>query len=364
VAGLIARHNTQRDEVSLADLVEEVRLCIGRYKQAAGLRPTAPRSSKRREFRTGSLTVLESAKAWAYSELLARDAFESADVRYFWTERLRRRWLTPDEADAFLSSPAIRLVHWFYLQRAAVDLVALQSEFTERRLQPDGSWRAEVHVSGFDQPFSISGSILPGEGASGIIVNDLVEGHQMAKVRNATGFVYDVGCWDGSTLDDLRQRAQRLCTKYGWEEYSAIWFMLTAQAPLVAPLTGSISNDLTGRINLLVSPWISDQTLLSHVRQMRLAALGRKTSRTNSISIEVFTLVERETNRAGGARPTWEELRQRWNEIVRLDHQFKETSQIRRRYAQAERVMRRYGIAADARGLGRWEKLRDQKNEG
>jgi len=276
---------------------------------------------------------------------------------------LGQRWLTPEQADSFLTSPAIQLVQWFALQEAGFDLVGVKSEFTEQELQSDGTWRASVRVAGRAQPYTVAGNILPGKGR-GIISGNIVIGHKLALVRSANGIAYNVGYWDGSTLDDLQKRAHVLCEKYGWEEYSAIWFMLTAQAPLVPPLTGSISNDLTGRIKLTVAPWISDQSLLSHMRQMRLAALGRKTLRTNPISFEVFTLVERETNLAGGRKPTWEMLRQRWNERVPPGNQFKDASQIRRRYGQAERVLRRYGIAADARGLGRWENLRDQESEG
>jgi hypothetical protein len=149
-----------------------------------------------------------------------------------------------------------------------------------------------------------------------------VEGDQLAFVRNVRGVVFNVGYWAASTLDELCKRAVPLKEMYGWEEYEAIWFMLTAQAPLVRPLTGRVSEDLTGRLQLTVSPWISDRSLLATMRQMRIAALGRTTLRTNALSFEVFAFVERATTLGGGVQLRWELLRRLWNTSVGEEHQF------------------------------------------
>lgn len=358
IGAAIERYETQRDDVAFEDLVEDVRRLLRAYRRAAGLRSTAPRSAERRVFRRGQFSTLESAKALAYSEALASIAFQSYEAQRFWTECLRRRWLTPEEADQFYASPAVRLVPFWHFVGSKVDLPGLRSEFVQRELRGDGSWTVEVVLGATGERFSVNGSILPGHGPSGIVSAGFIEGHAMAKVRSAKGNVWDAGYWTGSLLDELCGWSARLAERIGWEECEASWFLLTGYAPHFKPMTGQIANDFSGRITINVSPWVSDQTLLHFMRQMRLAALGKVSPRTSAVSFDVFTFVTRAETVRGGETPKWRALLEEWNVTVATQYRFRDVKQMRARYTQALRVIRRYVLAAQARGLGRMEMRR------
>ena len=91
------------------------------------------------------------------------------------------------------------------------------------------------------------------------------------------------------------------------------------------------------------------------VSELRFVTLGRRPPRAAPKNLEVYALVERASIAAGGRRPKWRDLMEKWNANVRPQNRYHDVGSFSRDYRRAKRVIVRDLVAAEAGGLGRFE---------
>lgn len=123
----------------------------------------------------------------------------------------------------------------------------------------------------------------------------------------------------GTTLERLRLLAADLAQRYGWSPGQAVVFVLTGIMPRhalvrtrreVRPLQPA-----TSRIELSVDPSVTPEELAEYYRASRRRMMPRR--RHRPMSRKTLTLVVFAAEREG---ETWGEMRERWNQAVRVQH--------------------------------------------
>lgn len=151
-----------------------------------------------------------------------------------------------------------------------------------------------------------------------------------------------VPVWSGSPLDDLLALGRALIGRFPWTLEEAIWFVLTDDVPYVSPicLTGAdaMRSEWAGSlIGMAMAPWVSDESLLKHVRQLRKALLNGKANRPYEPST-LAVLPFAEERRRG--RKTWDAIRVEWNAQNPETASFPDASSLRRAYLRGRSSVR------------------------
>jgi hypothetical protein len=143
-----------------------------------------------------------------------------------------------------------------------------------------------------------------------------------------------------SVLGSLYSTVQNLLKNYPWFEESAAWFLLTGDAPYVAPMTmrGKYRGPLTfgpypstgfsyGLVTLTMEPWVSADTVQRVYRDIQRQWLGGDNRPVGEKNRRLFSFV---TERVGSVSLQAEEKRRLGKELVtEWDRQYSQDKERR-----------------------------------
>src|SRR5215216_5628760 len=245
------------------------------------------------------LSAYEVERAEIFSAYLADMAADEDAARRFRSRNLDNRLLTPRRAWSLLRSPfaAHSPREWFKVgkvplndhsyrvlergrdEKGPYSRVETQSQLKgavtlrDRRPLEPGPWMVDEkkhRKREFDDATQQiqSWQILPFPGEDGETHRTLV--------------------LSGSVLGDLVSKARELLRHYPWFEEDAVWFLLTGEAPYVAPMTMRAKfsgrntflpypngNYKYGLIALTIEPWISAETVKGVYQDLQRQFLGK-----------------------------------------------------------------------------------------
>jgi len=286
-------------------LAEPVRRTKRRRKVAAagsGTHFLEPRLLKREEARRDALT-----------RYFARDAARHPSVQEFRSEVLDNRSLSPEQARAWLESPAVRMFPLDKFRSAGIrpgkhSASLVSHESTAKR------YRACVRVNPGGQIWHYVEALHPPKEPWDAIA---VDGSYTFSIKANVGWAQgryrrrSVLHWLLSTAAKMAERG------YGWDSESYPWFILTAQAPRALAVEGSwsLTTAATNRnasINLKIAPWMSANTVLAAYRNVQKDLLTGHNRPVSERRLALFRFVTDHTN-DDGSIPPWHEIMARWN---------------------------------------------------
>lgn len=283
------------------------------------------------------LTPYEEDRTHAYSAYLARRAGERVDVKKYRHTILKGTLLTRTEAVAFVESPALRCLSRWECELGNIPLVGHTAEVVgeEAKIMPNGKLRRSVRllVDGITRRANL---FVERRERPPIVQYDTgVEDDEKIYVQNHI-------VWKGSVVDELRRLSDRLVLEYGWEQMTAIRFILTGTPPLIQPIEGSVRQWKRvlgrGEITLTLQPWLSEESIVQAYREGQRRLLGdRKKPWVSPRNLRIFRFVEERTDSTTGRRPKWRVLMQEWNNTCDPEDHVKEYRHFAEYYKRAER---------------------------
>jgi len=273
----------------------------------------------------------ERARAVALYEYFARLADSDEYVQEFRREALSDRRLTWEQAHAFVTDELNRRITTVYLRNRGLSPATCVSRVTERgQRERDGRLRNYVTfaIDGLEKPVTLEHAAdrrLPSS-----VLQYPGEGETVAWV------VVD----QDSVLDDLVVISRRLCNRYPWEPYQAVWWVLTGAGPLWWPVRRRFRRRHTDAfryqaITLTIEPWVSSKTVERAYRQAQERMLrGRDNRPVSTRNLEAFRFCVAHLN-VDEELPPWSELAKEWNAACPKDR-FKNGTALARVY---ERVL-------------------------
>jgi hypothetical protein len=236
--------------------------------------------------------VMERSKV--FSECLAREAISVgairrtaeglkrvySDVKGFRVRYLNDQLLSPQQARELLTSPVAAYWHLEQFRRYGAPIVGHVYEVKEDHSGDRGPYPlVEVPVDGSDsksfhdrRPVATGPWEIPDKPedarSNGGLKRELRAPTGSWKVLafpGEDGYTHRVLVLPRSVLGDLHAEVSRLIQRYPWEEADVAWFVLTGEAPWVAPLTwqfrgiGKQHSEASfsyGFITLKIEPWV------------------------------------------------------------------------------------------------------------
>jgi hypothetical protein len=351
--GLVAEVMQRR--ALFRDLLDEAK-DSSEYWKAVGARKLPPgrRPQEIREHYEVELGEYENERAAALSEVLAQKAAMHHAVVRFRKEILGGRLLGPDEAHAFVTSPAVRFFWrpWFEeweipLLRHDARIDSQDEDHHELGVNVlKSGFRPEIdrYVSVFLDPPGITKSVLHGPPTirvpAGLAVDKRYLGHEEhdgVTVESpevvfpfpSNGAIRKVRALPGSLLSELHDLSGLLVELYDWRQEQAGWFVLTGETPRIEPITVSASL-LTGyrriapvwTVSLEVAPWVDAKEVTRIYREIQKQILQGDNSRVKVRNLAILRFVTAQTA-AQGKRPPWRTLLERWNETYPEQHEWR-----------------------------------------
>ena len=243
------------------DLIDEARGLPENWKVVGARRlPPGRRPQEIKEHFNVELGEYENERVAVLSEVLAQRAAWQPALLRFRRKVLGDRLLAPEEAYAFMTSPAVRFFcyEWFEeweipLLEHDAKIVARDEDYLELRTLWKTGFRAGIdrYVSVFVDPPGITKSVLRGPATirvpDGLAVHKQYLGHteqddiavESPEVvlsfpwRNA---IRKVRALPFSLLSELYDLSGLLVELYGWKEEEASWFVLTGETPRIEPI--------------------------------------------------------------------------------------------------------------------------------
>jgi hypothetical protein len=253
----------------------------------------------------------ERERARVRSEYLAVQAGRDPDVERFRREILGGRTLTTDEAYSLLTSEPAAFLSQAAFAEHGIPILGHQA----RRLRA-GAGGALVervwHIEWTDGSCEAACSCEP--------VRQVGPGHirrEPLSFPTPQGGKHLVVVYPGAVLDELREIGEDLARRYGWPIARATWFVLTREAPWVAPIRSDIDQSYHGdhiscRIVVSSEPWVRANTQNRFFRDAQQAVLGKENRSLARRSLELFRFVILE-HALTGNWPGWREVMRRWN---------------------------------------------------
>jgi hypothetical protein len=236
--------------------------------------------------------VMERSKV--FSECLARETISMgairrtaeglkrvyAGVKGFRVKYLNDQLLSPEQARELLTSPVAAHWHLEQFRQYGVLVVGHTYEVKEGHRDDRGLYPlVEVPVDGSDvksfhdrRPLVTGPWEIPDKPedarSNGRLKRELKTPTGSWKVLafpGEDGYTHRVLVRPRSVLGDLHAEVSRLIQRYPWEEANVVWFVLTGEAPWVAPLTWqfrgvdkhhSEASFSYGFITLKIEPWV------------------------------------------------------------------------------------------------------------
>jgi hypothetical protein len=124
-----------------------------------------------------------------------------------------------------------------------------------------------------------------------------------------------------SPLRGLARWADFLALEYPWSQSQAAWFLLTGEAPLIAPVTAIIDGPDTCRsfalkISVTAMPHVSRDSVADTYEAAKRWALGTRSGQLPSVRRQMMADYVERLATAEGKRPTWKEAQRRWNLVA------------------------------------------------
>jgi hypothetical protein len=267
----------------------------------------------------------------AFAEVMARDASKNEQVVSFRRDYLGGRVLTPDQAHAFLESPAARyFVIELFLKlhiSAAEHRAEIMGHYERVRDAPnDVDHRVTVRVD----PPGVTRRVRYARRECPVVDGDQIDVRHCAfkdttrmamktpdevllRYRDRDGLGEVAHIWPESVLDELRHRSSMLAEAYSWKEEDMVWFLLTGEPPQFSALTLRVrmaAGNLT-TVTMTAAPWVSAKTIEKNFQKVQKQVLVKGNHALSLRSIAVLRFVERNI-RERGKRPPWKELLDRW----------------------------------------------------
>jgi hypothetical protein len=244
-------------------------------------------------------------RAEVLSEYLAKLAAINPEVVQFRNDVLTGELLTPEEARAFLSSPATR-----YLKRDTWQIYGIPARHTATLLDEsygsteDGSFHwvrlrtdppGEEHTVSIPNPQSNDSLYLAENGRD-----------------------KRIAFWPSSVLGELRGLCKGLTKVHPWDIDQATWFVLTGETPFVRPIRAKKQEtwQTDGRayttISLTVQPWVPPEDVETVYRQLQKQVIGGAHGRVSDKNLNLLRFVIERADGSGNL-PKGEVLVKDWD---------------------------------------------------
>jgi len=289
-----------------------------------------------------ALTEYEVGRAQALAEYHAKFASAQRKVRDFRDDILKGRLLTPEEADAFVTSVAICFASSFGFRRYGVPFIGHKATLVkEETVSEQGEFYQQI--SCYIEPSSESMK-------QPVTVRFPVEERKWLDWVNKDGSFQQIMYCEDSLLDDLANLGESLAQEFGCVQQVAILFVLTGLPLVVQPISvGATVEDSygvyryhRGTITLKIEPWVSADSVLRTYRQLQQQLFGHPNHPIRSERLlELFRFVTHEMQIVRNSekywdhevvRPTWQELLDRWNQAHPSNIQYPHLSNFVRDY--------------------------------
>jgi hypothetical protein len=253
-------------------------------------------------------------RAEAFSLYLAKLASEDPKVKNFRREVLDGVFLSKDEAEAFIFSPATALFHAAWFKEEGVPFTGhtvrvLELEILSSRRPRRLRGKAKVEWDGGE-------IVSPFEGA--VLSSDPFE-------RKAVGSE-SVPALKKSVISDLLLLDEHLRGRFPWrplhrDVLQVPMFVLTGMPPWVEPFRATVPEgypDLYQTVDITVWPWVPVDDVTSLYESVRKELNPTPTTSPKRLALFMFVLEHPEVEVAHvGERPkvpSWRELHRLWNE--------------------------------------------------
>lgn len=271
---------------------------------------------------------------------MARRAASSTEVRDLKGELFRAPTmvLSPSEAMAFITSPALQLFHRYELLRLGVRPLAHRATIVARDsgVMPWGIWECVAIRLEWDRgPRTIERCFAWAfDDIRYLRYPDPELGRTKVRVVSE------------SYLDLLRQTAVLTAARLRCDEAWATWFLLTGQCAVQTALdvrttttipSSSIAPFAT--IDLKVQPFVSPEAVRAAYSSAQRSLLGRAKRRSiEESNLALFELVQTSIHTLG-ARPPWRELLKQWNRWAPEAWQYSGHAHLRRDYLRTAKTL-------------------------
>jgi hypothetical protein len=262
---------------------------------------------------TPAVGQYEGLRAAIVSDYLAKMVAIDPDVMQFRKDVLDSELLTPEEAHAFLSSPATR-----FLDHAVWQTYGIPAKHTANLLDENFGRTA-------DGPFHWVRIQInpPAEEHAEFIPNP--QGYNNVTYLAEGGRPRRVTFRPASVLGKLHKLCKALTKSHPWNIDEATWFVLTSERPTLQPIRAKINSSWTPgtrahtTISLTIQPWVSPETVEAAYRQIQKEVIGGECGRIGDKNLKLLEFV---TNRAdaNGNLPKGEVLVQEWDKERKRKH--------------------------------------------
>jgi hypothetical protein len=235
----------------------------------------------------------ERLRADVLSEYLAKMAAINPEVVQFRSDVLAGELLTPEQARAFVSSPATRYLDHEIWQaygipaRHTATLVDENHEGTE-----DGSYHwVRVRTD------------PPGEEHEVFIPNP--QSYDILEYLSEDGRPKRITFWPGSVLGELRWLCKELIKAHPWDINEATGFVLTGDTPFVRPIRAKKQEAwlMDGRayttISLTVQPWVPPENVEIVYRELQKQVIGGAHGRVSDKNLNLLRFVTERADSSG-----------------------------------------------------------------
>jgi hypothetical protein len=289
------------------------------------------------------LSALEREKWRLISDALARRAAQDPIVGLFRKNVFEDRRLTPEEAEAFFVSPAIRFLHRRHFPAHRIPYASHRAELRgwEADWIPAPSWEQvysnptfvydtlDVNREWYYRCRAVVWVEPPGvELDAEFLANDPAEVRHVPYLPERFGF--ETGKPDPfpqmpkmfpqSVADQLLLLAEHIRGQVPWEVWEAAWFVVTGERPLLQPLRVSTLTPVAelarrGEVALRAEPGVSGESVLRAYRQMQRELLGYEPRRLKERTLKLFEFVFQQREPSAPVKPTWKAMMDAWNRI-------------------------------------------------
>jgi hypothetical protein len=255
----------------------------------------------------------ERLRAEVLSDYLAKIMSIDSEVVQFRNAVLAAELLTPEQARAFLSSPASRYLSlevWRAYGIPAKHAAALLGENYGRTEDGPFHW-VQVRT----EP--------PGETHAVFIPNP--QSYDNLTYLAEDGRPKRITFWPGSVLGDLRKLCKELVKSHPWDIDGATWFVLTGEYPIVQPIKTKINSSWTvgtrahTTISLTVQPWVPPETVEVAYRQLQKRVIDGECGRIGDKNLKLLQFAT-ESADANGNLPKGGVLVQDWDRKWKRKH--------------------------------------------
>ena len=271
-------------------------------------------------------------RARVVAAALAKRAETELRVRNFRRNVLGGQVLTPEQARAFVTSPATRYFSREQFERWHIPLVDHVATVVNSESMPEGEENKVCVTISVDPP-GITQSVS--QRHSGQRVETL--GYPSEDGRSWKLIVP----WPHSVLDELRQVSVRLAKNFQWREGATTWFVLTGAIPQRAPVKQrwSVHWDnihSAAHVTLAIEPWVSADTVLRIYRDAQRSILGGDNRPIGLKNLDLFHFVVDQAE--DGKLPPWKKMMLQWND-THAELQYDDVSSFARAYRRTEQAL-------------------------